>query len=328
MAMNFWLAQEKAKRRTLFMVVAFAILTITVALIADSIVTLFWPEYETASLPWIGLGFIFVTCLTALFNYMQFQSQGGAYVAQTLGAYAVNPATPKPVERQLLNIVEEIAVASGLPLPAVYILKNEQINAFAAGTMPENACICVTTGCLNLLNREELQGVIAHEFGHIYNRDVKLSMRLAAMLMGFYLIFYIALKFFQFAPPRDSEGNRGPPAILIAMILAAAGIISWVAGKILSALVSQQREYLADATGVQFTRDPDALVRALKKIEKESKIHEMPKAGMAFSHLYFDNRGYFGSLFSTHPPLEKRIQALLGGKYLPEKDPSEKNSKE
>lgn len=319
MAMNFWLAQEKAKRRTLFMLIAFGVLTLAVAFIADVAVAMIVPDYEYSSIPFIGLGFIVVTSLTALYNYSQYQSQGGAYVAQSLGAFAVNPATPRPAEKQLLNMVEEIALASGLPMPAVYILKNDQINAFAAGTLPENACICVTTGSLNTLNRDELQGVIAHEFGHIYNRDMRLSMRLSAMLMGFYLIFYIALKLFQFTPPRDSEG-RGSPVFLVALVLITGGAISWLAGKILASLVSQQREYLADATGVQFTRNPDALVSALKKIEKETKIHDMPKAGMAFSHLYFDNRGYFGSLFSTHPPLEKRIKALQGGDYLPEPD--------
>lgn len=320
MAMNFWAAQQQAKKRTYFMVIAFIILTFGVAYIADSVVSSMWPEYDESPTPWIGLGFIIVTVITALVNYSQFNSQGGAFVAQSLGAYLISPLTPKPVERQLLNLIEEVALASGLPVPEVFILKNEQINAFAAGTKPENACICVTTGALNLLSREELQGVIAHEFGHIYNRDMKLSLRLSAMLMGFYLVFYLAIRTFQSSSFRNQQegGRQGAPAFLVALVLVAAGALSYFAGKILSCLISQQREYLADASSVQYTRNPEALANALKKIEKEAQTHSMPKEGLAFSHLYFDNRGFLGQLFATHPPLEKRIKALSG---LPKESP-------
>jgi heat shock protein HtpX len=294
-------------------------LTLAVAYIADNVVSAAWPDYAYDSLPWIGVGFVVVTVITALINYSQYKSQGGAVVATSLGAVQINPATPRPQERQLLNLIEEIALAAGLPMPQVFVLENPQINAFAAGTKPENACICVTTGALRQLDRSELQGVIAHEFGHIYNHDMKLSMRLAAMLMGFYLVFYMALKLFQYSPMRRSsdEGRQGAPAFLVALVLMGAGALSYLAGKILSSLVSQQREYLADASSVQFTRNPEGLINALRKIEKETQIHDMPKEGMAFSHLYFDNRGFLGSLFATHPPLQKRIQALLGRDYLP-----------
>lgn len=312
MAINFWLAQEKAKRKTLWMIAAFGLLTIGVAILSDFLVGVFWPEYRQSSPPIVALGFILVTVTVALYNYTMYQSQGGSYVAESLGAYPVSKSTPKPQERQLLNIVEEVSVASGLPMPAVYILPNEQINAFAAGTTPENACICVTTGCLRTLNRDEQQAVIGHEFGHIYNADMRLSMRLAAMLMGFFIIFYVALRLLQFTPSRRDEGGKGSPSIIIALILVGAGALSWVAGKILAAMVSRQREYLADASSVQFTRNPDALVTALQKIEKEANTSTMPKSGMAFSHLYFDNRGFFSNIFATHPPLEKRINVLLG----------------
>lgn len=320
MAMNFWQAQQQAKRRTKWILVAFLALTAGVAVIADSIIASFWPEYAYSSIPWVGFGFIAVTILVALYNYSQYQTQGGAYVAQSMGARSVNRGTPVPAEKQLLNIIEEIAVASGLPMPKVFILKNDSINAFAAGTRPENACICVTSGCMALLNRDELQSVIAHEFGHIYNGDVKLSMRLAAMLMGFFIIFYIAIKLIQYAPPRRDDESRVPIAA-IALVLTGAGALSWVAGKILSSMISRQREYLADASSVQFTRNPEALASALMKIEKESH-RSMPTSGMAFSHLYFDHRTLFGSLFSTHPPLKNRIKAILGREYLPnEKTP-------
>lgn len=319
MAMNFWIAQQKAKRRTWFMLLAFLALTIGVAYIADSVVRGVWYEYSLSTFPWVGLGFILITVVTALVNYSQYKTQGGAYVAQTVGALPVNPRTPIKQEKQLLNLVEEIALASGLPMPQVFILKNPQINAFAAGMKPDNAAVTVTTGAMDKLSRDELQGVLAHEFGHIYNHDMKLSMRVSAMLMGFFIIFYMALRFFQFSPRMvGGDGRRSAPTFLIAMVLTAAGALSYFAGKILSALISQQREYLADASSVQFTRNPEGLINALKKIQKESEFHDMPKEGMAFSHLYFDNRGVMDRLFATHPPLEKRIEALLGHKYLPE----------
>ncbi|MCB1113786.1 MAG: M48 family metallopeptidase [Chlamydiia bacterium] len=319
--MNFWIAQQQARRKTTFMIGAFVVLTLGVAYIADSVLSSVWFEYSRTSFPWVGFGFIVLTFAVALINYSQYKSQGGAFVASSLGAHAVNLQTPDPKQRQLLNQVEEIALASGMPMPQVFILDNPQINAFAAGTKPENACVCVTTGALKQLSRDELQGVIAHEFGHIYNRDVKLSMQISAMLMGFFIIFYMAIRTLQFAPMRRSDNNKGnAPTLVIAMVFLAAGALSYFAGKVLSALISQQREYLADASSVQFTRNPEGLIGALKKIEKESKFHEMPKEGMAFSHLYFDNRGYFGRLFATHPPIEDRIKALVGLKYLPEEN--------
>lgn len=317
MAMNFWIAQERAKKKTVWMVSIFIALTFVVAYIANAIVAAFWSEPEYGQFPWVGVGFVALTFIVAFFNYMMYRSQGGGYVAESLGAAKVDPQTQNPAVKQLVNIVQEMAVAAGLPLPAIYILQNDQINAFAAGTQAENACICVTTGSMQQLNREELQAVIGHEFGHIYNADMRLSMRLSAMLMGFFIIFYVAFRMLQFGSfrSRDSKMN---PILLLALVLVGAGALSWVAGKILSSMVSRQREYLADASSVQFTRNPDALVSALKKIANETNFHNMPKTGMAFSHLYFDHRTFFSDLFATHPPLKERIKALLGHTYLPE----------
>lgn len=312
MAMNFWQAQAQAKKRTGWMLFAFVALTLGVAYIAEMTIRSLWFEYRYEAIPWVGIGFIGMTTLVALFNYAKYQSQGGSVVAETLGAYLVSRQTQNPAERQLLNLIEELAIATGMPMPAVYILKNEQINAFAAGLKPDNACICVTTGAMRQLNRDELQAVIAHEFGHIYNGDMRISMTLAALLMGFFFIFYIALRTVQFNSFRRSENGKSSPTVLIALVLFAAGALSWFAGKILSAMVSRQREYLADASSAQFTRNPDALIGALKKIELETTTQPMPAAGMAFSHLYFDNRGFLSTLFATHPPLEKRIAALMG----------------
>lgn len=313
--MNFWAAQEKAKKRTMWMLIAFTLMTIGVAAIAELVLRAASPDYEQTEFPYLAGAFIFFTFVVALFNYAMYSSQGGSYVAETVGAYKIPPHSTKQHERQLLNIIEEIALAAGIPMPAVYVLENDQINAFAAGTTPENACICVTTGSLQKLNRDELQGVIAHEFGHIYNGDVRISMRLAAMLMGFFVLLYVALRIMQFTPMGRNSDRRNPTA-LIALILVAAGALSYLAGKILSCMISREREYLADACSVQFTRNPDGIAGALNKIERDSEVESMPKTGMAFSHLYFNDESFLSQVFATHPPLKKRIQAILGGRYL------------
>jgi len=221
-----------------------------------------------------------------------------------------------------LNIVEEIALATSLPIPPVYILEVEEINAFAAGTTPENAAITVTRGCMRLLNRDELQGVLAHEFGHIYNRDMTIGMRVAAMIMGFFIVTYIGLRLLEGAAwsgggrRYDDEDRRGGnPIFIIALICLIAGSLTWFFGSILQAMVSRQREYLADASAVQYTRNPQGIANALKKIAA-SGVSDMPKSGKAFAHLYFNEPPSFWSrLFATHPPLEARIAAIEGGEY-------------
>lgn len=322
MAMNFWEAQRRARSRTTLYLVVFVLLTVLVAAIAEIAIRLADPEAfaEGPTLPYVGLAFIAITFLVAAYNYSSYLTQGGAYVAEALNAQRVSPGTHDPGERQLLNIVEEIALAASLPMPAVYILDAEEINAFAAGTSPENAAITITWGALNKLNRDEIQGVIAHEFGHIYNADMKISMRLAAMVMGFLVINYIGLRLLQGAFYRSrSQEDRVPNLlVLVAVIFALAGIVTWFFGSILKAMVSREREYLADACSVQFTRNPDGLVGALQKIER-STISDMPKGGMAYSHLYFNSHiSYWESLFSSHPPLRKRIAAIKGESYMPE----------
>lgn len=312
MAINFWEAQERAKKRTRWLVILFIALTLFVAALVDLAFRHLFGSYENVSIPFAALLFAGITILVALFNYSQYLGLGGAYVAETVGASKVLPHTNSQKEQQLMNIMQEMSIATTLPMPEVYILQNDQINAFAAGTSPENAAICVTTGALNQLSRDELQGVIGHEFGHIYNHDMKLSMKLAAMLMGFYFIFYLAFKIFRFnSYTRDGRFGGG---ILIALVLLIGGALSYFAGKILSSMVSREREYLADASSVQFTRNPEGLIGALRKIQKEADRTEMPMTGLAFSHLYFDHYS-FTNVFATHPPIEKRIAALEGKTY-------------
>lgn len=326
MAMNFWEAQRQAKSKTALYIGIFIILTLIAATLAEWAMRIFAGDsYGNPEIPYVGLGFLGVTFLVAGFNYMNYLQSGGSYVAESVGAELVDPYTNNPKERQLINIVQEIALATSLPTPPVYILEVEEINAFAAGTSPDNAAITVTRGCLNLLNRDELQGVLAHEFGHVYHRDMTIGMRVAAMIMGFFIVTYIGLRLMEvssYSSRRDEEDRRGGnPLMILAIIFLIAGAITWFFGSILQAMVSRQREYLADASSVQYTRNPLGLANALRKIEN-SQISDMPRNGQPFSHLYFNEHSSFWSrIFASHPPIEDRIAAIEGGKYQNEPNP-------
>lgn len=315
MAINFWEAQKRAKSKTTFYLILFVILTVLISFFVDQGMRYAEETYQP-DIPWFGILFAALTFLVAWIQYLNFRAQGGSYVAKALGARVVSKQTGDFRERQLLNIVEEMAVASSLPVPPVYILSANQINAFAAGLYPHDAAIAVTEGTLNRLNRDELQGVVAHEFGHIYNGDMKISMRLAAMLMGFFFILYLGLRFLQFAPRQREEGKGGNPLVIAALLFILAGSITWFFGSILKSAISREREYLADACAVQFTRNPDGITNALRKIEREM-ISDMPARGDSYSHLYFNDNTAFSSLFQTHPPIRKRIAALLNREYIP-----------
>jgi len=319
MAINFWEAQKRARSHTTLYVTLFVILTLIVAAISEWAMRYFSDGQYDPQLPLLGLLYLSITFLVAGWQYLLFKTNGGSYVAESLGAVRVDPSTASAREQQLLNIVEEIAIASSLPVPPVYILPSKQINAFAAGLKPDDAAITVTEGALKLLNRDELQGVIAHEFGHIYNGDMKISMRLAAMVMGFFFVLYFGMRILQFSGirTRDEDRRGGNPVALAALILMCAGAFTWLMGTILKCSVSREREYLADACAVQFTRNPDGIAQALRKIAN-TPISDMPKTGTAYSHLYFDDNSGFGALFATHPPLEKRISVLEDRAYIPD----------
>jgi heat shock protein HtpX len=322
MAIQFWQAQRKAKVRTWLYVTTFVILTLVVASLSELALRYFaGPENYDPPYPYFGLLFMAITFLTASYQYMSFSLYGGRAIAESLGGQEVDPNTSDQRERQLINIVEEMSIASGVKMPEVFILNCKQINAFAAGLSSDKAAIAVTKGALYRLTRDELQGVIGHEFSHLLNDDTKISTRLAAMVMGFFIISIIGTRllegsFFIGGSKRDDNnggggGNGGQIIALAGLIFMIAGIITWFAGSILKSFISREREYLADASAVQFTRNPEGLIGALKKIG-ESEERDMPKSGMAFSHLYFDDRSIWSTLFSTHPPLDKRIRVLEG----------------
>lgn len=216
-------------------------------------------------------------------------------------------------ERQLLNIVNEMSVASGQPMPGVFLIPDDAINAFAAGKEPSDAVIAVTSGALGTFNREEMSAVIAHEMAHIANQDIKLSMRVAAFIFGFFMLIFAAKWLWYFSVYSSGSDNRARLGALgFAAVLALIGWILSIFGKLLKLAISRQREYLADASAVQFTRNPAGLIGALEKIKNgHNSTKIISSASDEFSHAFiFGQKGK--ALFSTHPPLEDRIERLRG----------------
>ncbi|MCI0335654.1 MAG: M48 family metallopeptidase [Planctomycetes bacterium] len=251
---------------------------------------------------------------------------GGTVVAERLGGRRVYPNTTDPIERRLLNVVEEMALASGVPVPPVFLLTEEQgLNAFAAGFSPSDAVIGITRGCAEQLTRDQLQGVIAHEFSHILNGDMRLNLRLIGVLHGILLMGLVGRELLRIAShgggrSRRSEKNDGGAyLLLIGLTFVIVGFVGLFFGNLIKAAVSRQREFLADASAVQFTRNPEGIAGALKRIGAAvfgSKLAN-PRAAEA-SHMYFAE-GISG-LFATHPPLEERIRRLdpaWNGEYPP-----------
>jgi Zn-dependent protease with chaperone function len=273
--------------------------------------------WQPAVFLWVSLGTLIVIALGSLYKIAEL-SAGGESVALMLGGRLVDPHTKELAERRVLNVVEEMALASGVPVPPVYVLDDERsINAFAAGHTPGNAVIGVSRGALTYLTRDELQGVMAHEFSHILNGDMRLNLRLIGTLNGILILAILGYYLMRGAGSSsgDSKDNgRGRLALFLAGLgLLVIGYIGVIFGKLIKAAVSRQREYLADASAVQFTRYPGGIAGALKKIGGLAEGSRI-KDGHAeeCSHLFFGD-AFAGSLFnllSTHPPLADRIQRI------------------
>ena len=326
--MNFFEHQDQARQNTTQLVVLFflAIAAMIVAFYLIAILSLrsvplgefHWWQPEMFSL--ISLVTVSVIGFGSLTKMAQLQ-RGGTAVAESLGGRQISPQTTEIQEQQLLNVVAEMALASGIPIPTVYLLSHESgINAFAAGYSPDDAVIGVTQGCLEQLNRDELQGVIAHEFSHILNGDMRLNLRLIGILQGLLFIYILGRLLLEGTweasfHNRDREkGNL--PFIVVGLSVAAIGAIGLLFGRLIKSAVSRQREFLADASAVQFTRNPDGLAGALRRIggfTTGSKIRT-PKAEEA-SHLFFGSAitlNFMDGLWATHPPLKERIRRLTG----------------
>src|SRR5688572_19806863 len=316
--MNFFERQAAARRTSSRLVVLFALAVAGIVFAIDAAAFLAYGAGADAEPGEIGALLVFTTLLTlgviglgSLYRVASLRG-GGEPVALQLGGTPIAADTTDFNLRRLRNVVEEIAIASGVPVPKIYVLEHEaSINAFAAGYSPSDAVIAVTRGALDRLNRDELQGVIAHEFSHILNGDMRLNIRLMGVLFGILMIGLIGRKILQHG--RFGGRNKGAGAILVAALIAmVVGYVGLFFGRMIKAGVSRQREQLADASAVQFTRQTVGLSGALKKIGglgEGSKLNERGDAEEV-SHMLFGDGVGFSGLFATHPPLLARIQAL------------------
>jgi Zn-dependent protease with chaperone function len=264
---------------------------------------------------------------------------GGSNVAQAMGGRLIDPSTRDTNERRVLNVVEEMAIASGVPVPPVYLMHKEKgINAFAAGYAPGDAVIGVTQGCVDGLTRDELQGVMAHEFSHILNGDMRLNIRMLGMLNGIVLISLMGHIVMEVAP-RTAHGKNGWAVALMlfvfAILMITIGSIGAFSAQAIQAAVSRQREFLADASAVQFTRNPEGIGNALRRIggaPKRARVWH-PRAQEA-GHMFFGEASRGRSMLSfslaSHPPLPQRIKRVnpaWDGTMLPPLNPEEKEER-
>ena len=335
MSTNFFENQDAARRNTKHLVLLFFLAAIALAgmlyLLAVLLTGVEQPDPNTGQIaisplwwqPDLAAGVAIATIIVvgggSLYKIAQLRS-GGSVVAEALGGALIPPGTRDADERKLLNIVEEMAIASGMPAPPVYLLRDEDgINAFAAGFVPDDAVIGVTRGCVQRLSRDQLQGVIAHEFSHILSGDMGLNIRLMGVIHGILIIgiigyFLLRSSLYSGSSRRsNSRDNSGMAIVAAGLGLMVIGFLGTFFGNLIKASVSRQREFFADASAVQFTRNPDGIAGALKEIGgyEGGSILASPNAPEA-SHLFFSQglRGGLQMLFATHPPLEERILRL------------------
>ena len=345
---NFFDAQDRARRASRRLVGAYIVVTIIIVLGVTSIVGFVLYSYSSTgydmtrgafdveqspiltgnyedlgdfvarNAPILGVAALLTTLfiLGASLVKTSLLSSGGGKVAADMGGTLVPADVQDPLRRRLRNVVEEMAIASGVPVPEIYVLEEENsINAFAAGFTPSDAAVAVTRGTLELLDRNELQGVIAHEFSHILNGDMRLNIRLMGILYGILILGLIGRMIVRGGHHRSiisSRRDRGAPVILvIGLGLAVLGSIGVFFARVIKASVSRQREYLADASAVQFTRQKDGIANALKKIGGYSEGSLIKSTDPEeVSHMLFGTGAKFFGLYATHPPLVQRIQAL------------------
>ena len=325
--MDFFERQDQARRNTKLLVVYFVlgvamlILAVYAATLAiftgvasrhhhvydDQVQLVLWnPQLFFGA----AIGTLAVIALGSGFKTLEL-AQGGSTVATMLGGRLVDPATSDPDERKLRNVVEEMAIAAGVPVPQVYLLPEERaINAFAAGHSTSDAVVAVTAGAMKLLSRDELQGVIGHEFSHILNGDMRLNLRLMGVIFGILCLAVIG-RVLLYTRGRSSKDKNPLPLLGLALL-----VIGWIGvlfGRLIQAAVSRQREFLADASSVQFTRNPAGLAGALKKIGGLSYGSKLEAAhAEEASHMFFGNGmgESFFHMMDTHPALAERIRAI------------------
>jgi Zn-dependent protease with chaperone function len=332
--MDFFGHQAQARTKTTRLVVyfCFAVIFIIVSVYFASLLILHFtqaPQQPGAARPalvlWdprlfglVVVGTLGVVLIGSLYKTIAL-SKGGSAVAEALGGRLLGADPTDADERKLRNVVQEMAIAAGMPVPKIYVLDNDGgINAFAAGHAPSDAAIGITRGGMTLLTRDELQGVIGHEFSHLLNGDMRLNIRIMGILFGIVCLSVIGRVLLY---TRGGGGRGRNPLVFVGLALIVIGALGILFGRLIQAALSRQRELLADASAVQFTRNPAGLAGALKKIGSAGSRIESAHAGEA-SHMFFEN-GLGKPLFSmmaTHPPLEQRIRAIdpaWDGKFTP-----------
>lgn len=333
MSSNFFSQQDIARRNTRLLVVLFTLAVLLLLLLTNIVVLVSLGFVDPGllgnvpvwqQLPWPVISVVSIVVLTAvglamLVKWSQLKG-GGKAVALSMGGERVAASSQDALERRLLNVVEEMALAANTPVPPVYLLPESGINAFAAGYSPADAVIGVTRGCLMQLNREELQGVIAHEFSHILNGDMRMNIRLIAILNGILFVGHIGYYMLRgsrggtvrVSSRSSNNKNNGGGIVLLALGLVVIGYVGSFFGNLIKAAVSRQREFLADASAVQFTRNPRGIAGALKMIGSHSNHSQISNANAdENSHLFFSEAiSRWASIFATHPPLSQRIKRL------------------
>jgi Zn-dependent protease with chaperone function len=337
--MDFFQHQDQAHRRTLLLAVLLLLAVVAIAASVFTAVSLalgfvspevFLPRAFDLRHPgffWVTGGTFLLIVLATVIKAATL-GDGGARLVQGMGAREIGMRSGER-EAVLRNVVEEMAIASGVPAPRVYVLPDEpSINGFVCGTRPANATLVVTRGALDQLRRDELQALVAHEFSHLCNGDTRLNLRLIAVLHGILLLavcgrgLISGLRHVRIRSSRDSNSAGG---ILLAILVTGAAL--WLIGaageffaRLIKLAINRQREFLADASAVQFTRHPDALVSLLNKLRTDPQggVVRNPRA-TEFSHFFFaDALRRWGGWLTTHPPLEERIRRLLpAGAPLP-----------
>ncbi|TOG91280.1 Zn-dependent protease [Vibrio parahaemolyticus] len=328
--MDFFHHQDTARQRTGLLVMLFtlAVLAITglVSVISIGIYFYFTGEpFTTQSIISYCLlsfvGVLLVVSISSFIRLSELNANGGRGVAESIGGKLISTDTSNAKHRQLLNVVEEMSIASGIPVPPVYVMAEEHgINAFAAGMSIDDAVIGVTQGALDAFSRDELQGVIAHEFSHILNGDMRLNTRLIGALFGITCIAHFGHLILdnsnstRHVSRSSSDSNKGfAVIILIAIVCLVLGWLGTLFGNMIKAAISRQREFLADASAVQFTRNDQGIAGALKKIGSNVQGSTLStKASDEMSHMMFGQSKLsgFSGLFATHPPLDERIRRI------------------
>jgi len=338
--MNFFEAQARSQRNSRYLLWLFiaatliVVVAVTLAIVAALLFStgqlfstnpLIWMGANLQFIGLTGLGVLTFILLASLIRIAGLR-EGGGRVATDMGATPVAPETTNQHEIVLRNVVEEMALASGTPVPQIFVMQEEAgINAFAAGFKPEDAAIAVTRGTLQKLNREELQGVIAHEFSHILNGDMRINIQLMGPLYGISAIALLGRIMLRGGrrPARGKKSGGGIVALGLALVIT--GYSGLFCARMIKAAVSRQREFLADASAVQFTRQVEGILNALKKIGGHSTHSRLDNAqGEEISHMLFANGGRraLTRMLATHPPLRKRIDSLdpngLYGSRIPD----------